>query len=69
MQDIRDCKDHLTCRGDAKTGRIEAVYRGCLTRTWLPPGAMLEIERGGVITKITRTKALAFLVDSYMIAG
>ena len=62
MQDIRDCKDRLTCRGDAKTGRIEAVYRGCLTRTWLPPGAMLEIERGGVITKSLEPRHWRFLL-------
>lgn len=37
MQDIKDCKGRLTCRGDALTGLVESLYKGQLTSTILSP--------------------------------
>lgn len=65
MQDIKDCKGRLTCRGDALTGLVESLYKGQLTSTILSPGEVFTIERQGVITKVLRTGYNTFSVRSY----
>jgi hypothetical protein len=65
MQDIKDCKGRLTCRGDALTGLVESLYKGQLTSTILSPGEVFTIERQGVITEVLRTGYNTFSVRSY----
>lgn len=65
MQDIKDCKGCLTCRGDALTGLVESLYKGQLTSTILSPGEVFTIERQGVITEVLRTGYNTFSVRSY----
>lgn len=65
MQDIKDCKGRLTCRGDALTGLVESLYKGQLTSTILSPGEVFTIERQGVITEVLRTGCNTFSVRSY----
>ena len=65
MQDIKDCKDRLTCRGDALTGLVESLYKGQLTSTILSPGEIFTIERQGVVTEVLRTRYNTFNIRSY----
>lgn len=65
MQNIKDCKGRLTCRGDALTGLVESLYKGQLTSTILSPGEVFTIERQGVITEVLRTGYNTFSVRSY----
>lgn len=65
MQDIKDCKGRLTCRGDALTGLVESLYKGQLTSTILSPDEVFTIERQGVITEVLRTGYNTFSVRSY----
>ena len=65
MQDIKDCKGRLTCRGDALTGLVESLYKGQLTSTILSPGEVFTIERQGAITEVLRTGYNTFSVRSY----
>lgn len=65
MQDIKDCKGRLTCRGDALTGLVESLYKSQLTSTILSPGEVFTIERQGVITEVLRTGYNTFSVRSY----
>ena len=51
--------------GDAETGLIESIYKGCKVCTKIPVGEVFIIERENVITKITRANTVTFEVDSY----
>ena len=65
METFLDCKNRIACMGDAATGLVESLYKGCKTRTELPIGAVFTVERDHVITKITRISTTAFHVESY----
>ena len=52
MEEIRDCKGRLACKGNAATGFVEAMYKGQKTRTTLSIGERFTIEREGVVTEI-----------------
>lgn len=65
METFRDCKNRVACKGDAATGLVESLYKGCETSTQLPIGAVFTVKRDGVITKVTRVSATAFQVESY----
>lgn len=67
METFRDCKNRIACMGDAATGLVESLYKGCKTRTLLPIGAAFIVERDEVITKVTRISTTAFQVESYYI--
>lgn len=67
METFRDCKNRIACMGDAATGLVESLYKGCKTRTLLPIGAAFTVERDEVITKVTRISTTAFQVESYYI--
>ncbi len=64
MEDIRDFKGRLACKGDAGTGLIESVFKGCRTRTRLPFGEVFTVERDGIVTDVTRLNDHAFHVES-----
>ena len=65
METFRDCMNRVACMGDAATGLVEALYKGCKTRTLLPVGAEFTVERDHVITKVIRVSTTAFYVESY----
>ena len=69
METFRDCKNRIACMGDAATGLVESLYKGCKTRTLLPIGAAFTVERDEVITKVTRISTTAFQVESYDLAA
>ena len=69
MEDIRDCRGRLTCKGDAATGFVESVYHGVKFCTTLSVGAEFAVEREGVVTIITRTTDSAFRIVSYIDAA
>ena len=69
METFRDCKNRIACMGDAATGLVESLYKGCKTGTHLSVGAEFTIERDGVVTKITRVSTTAFHVESYDLAA
>ena len=63
MEEIRDCKGRLACKGNAATGFVEAIYKGQKTRTTLPVGETFTIEREGVVTKVIRISTTAFKIE------
>lgn len=65
MEEIRDCKNRLVCKGDALTGSIQAFYKGQLMETQLAMGQELTIERSPTRTTITRINDAAFHVESF----
>lgn len=65
MEEIRDCKNRLVCKGDARTGSIQAFYKGQLMETQLVMGQELTIERSPTRTTITRINDAAFRVESF----
>lgn len=65
MEEIRDCKNRLVCKGDARTGLIQSLYKGQRMETRLALGQQLEIERQPTRTTITRVNDAAFQVESY----
>jgi len=69
VETFRDCKNRIACKGDAATGLVESLYKGCKTGTRLSVGAEFTIERDGVVTKITRVSTTAFHVESYDLAA
>ncbi len=69
MDEIRDCRQRLVCRADAKTGQVEQGYKQCFTRTKLPIGGQFSIERDGALTVITRVSTTAFFVESHLLAA
>lgn len=69
MEDIRDCKGRIACKGNTTTGMVTAIYKGCRTSTLLSIGEIFEIERDSILTIVTRTNANAFSVESYPCAG
>ena len=69
MEDIRDCKGRLACKGDAATGFVETAYKGQKTRTFLSVGSEFIIEREGVVTKVMRVTVCDFHIDSYIVAA
>ncbi len=66
MEEIRDCKNRLACKGDAATGFVELVYKGQRIMTVLSVGAEITIEREGVVTVIQRITDSSFHIDSYI---
>ena len=64
MDEIRDCLGRLACKGDAVTGEIETLYKGCRTRLRLPVGERFTVERERTVTHITRLASRAFRVES-----
>lgn len=69
MEEIRDCKGRLACKGNAATGFVEAIYKGQKTRTTLPVGETFTIEREGVVIKVIRISTTAFKIESYACAA
>jgi len=67
VKEIRDCKGRIACKGNPKTGVLEVLYKKCKTSTILNIGGTLQIEREGVMTKITRKCTNEFLVNSYVV--
>lgn len=65
MEEIRDCKGRLACKGNAETGAIVCMYKGYKTSTNLGVGDKFTIEREGIETVITRISPLAFAVESH----
>ena len=65
MQEIRDCKGRIACKGNANTGLVEVVYKRCKTSTKISIGGTFKIEREGVVTVVTRINDSAFYVESY----
>ena len=69
MEEIRDCKGRLACKGNSTTGFVETMYKGQKTRTTLPVGETFTIEREGIVTKVIRISPTAFKVESYACAA
>mgnify|MGYP000293688478 CR=1 FL=1 len=69
MEEIRDCKGRLACKGNAATGFVEAMYKGQKTRATLSIGDKFTIEREGVVTDVIRVSATAFKVESHACAA
>ena len=65
MEKIRDCIGRIACKGDAATGLIETVYKRQKTRTKIPVGEKLIIERENTVTTVTRINSNAFHVESH----
>ncbi|MED1419381.1 hypothetical protein QS257_04380 [Terrilactibacillus sp. S3-3] len=69
MEEIRDCKGRIACKGNATTGLVEVLYKRCKTSTQIPIGGTLRIEREGVVTIVTRLNDSAFHVESHVYAA
>lgn len=69
MEDIRDCKGRLACKGNATTGFIEISYKRCKTSTQIPIGGRLKIERDDVVTIVSRPNNSTFHVESHVQAA
>lgn len=65
MEEIRDCKGHLACIGDAKTGLIGIKTKDRKATIQLPVGYTIKIERRDTITTITRISISAFKIESH----
>lgn len=65
MEEIRDCKGRIACKGNANTGLIEVVYKRCKTSTQISIDGTFKIEREGVVTIVTRINDSAFYVESH----
>ena len=65
MEEIKDKKGKLICKGDPTTGTIESVYKGFRSSTNLPVGGSFTIEKEDTLTIITRTTAERFDVKRY----
>lgn len=65
MEEIRDCKGRIACKGNADTGLVEVVYKRCKTSTQISIGGTFKIEREGVVTIVTRINNSAFYVESH----
>ncbi len=64
MDELRNHKKQLVGMGDPKTGLIEQNYRHQLTRTYLPIGGEITVERNNVRTTIRRLNEYKFKIDS-----
>lgn len=69
MEDIRDCSEHLICRGDARTGFVSSLYKGHLTTAHLAVGETFTIEKNDAKTEITRIDDSTFKVNSFQKAA
>lgn len=68
MEDIRDCRGHLVCKAEPSEGFIESTYKRQTTKTRLPIGGNITIERDGVRTTITRRDSTELNIDSKELA-
>lgn len=64
MEELRNHRDQLVGMGDPKTGLIEQSYKRQKTRTHLPIGGEMTIERNNIVTTIKRLNSYKFEVNS-----
>lgn len=64
MVEIRDCYNHLACKGEAESGIIEYAEKHQRFRAVLPIGGSFIVERKGALTTIIRISATAFSIES-----
>lgn len=69
MDEIRDCRQHLVCRANARTGVVEHNYKRCFTQTILPIGGQYVVELDGTRTVVTRVNETAFSVETHPMAA
>ncbi len=65
MEEIRNHKKQLVCMGDLETGLVEQSYKRQTTRTCLPVGGEMTVERNNIVTTIKRLNNYQFEVDSF----
>lgn len=63
MVEVRDGKKRLACKYDAKTGLIEALYKGYKASTRLAVGESFRVERDTTVTVVTRDTVTTFLIE------
>ena len=68
MEDIRDCKGRLICKAEPSIGFIESSYKRQSTKTQLPIGGIITIERDRVRTIIKRKSSTKLDVESKEVA-
>lgn len=64
MEEIRNYKRQLVCMADPETGLVEQSYKKQTTRTCIPIGGEMTVERNNVVTTIKRLNTYRFEVDS-----
>lgn len=64
MEELRNHKHQLIGMGDPETGFVEQSYKRQTTRTHLPIGGEMVVERNNVITTIKRLNKYRFEVNS-----
>lgn len=69
MDEIRDCRQHLVCRVNVRTGVVEHSYKRCFTQTVLPIGGQYVVELEGTRTVVTRVNETALSVESHQLVA
>jgi len=69
LEPIKDCRNHIVCYVDAKTGLIESKYKRQTTKIQLTMGGKFTIVRDMTETVIKRISSDAFEILSYPIAS
>ena len=65
IEEIRDARDRLVCKGDASSGMIIVKQKETVHRTLLAVGQEYIIERGDALTVIKRESIDGFKVRNY----
>lgn len=61
-------EEHLVCKVEAETGRLESLYKKQKVCTTLVIGACIRFERNGIVTEVTRQVNM-FEVRSYQLVA
>ena len=65
MVAYRDCKGHLVCMADARTGIVEIQYRDRALRMTVPVGDSFTVTLRDTETVMTRVSTKGFDVKSH----
>jgi len=64
MIEYRDCKGHLVCMADARTGIVEIRHKDRAVRMNVPVGESFTVTLRDTVTVLTRISNWAFDVKS-----
>ena len=65
MDEYRDCKGHLVCKADARTGIVEIQHKDRAVKMTVPIGESFTVTLRDTETVMTRINDLTFDVRSY----
>ena len=65
MEEIRDARNRLVCKGDASSGMIIIKHKEIVHRAYLALGQEHTIERGDTLTIIKRESSDGFKVRKF----